>query len=227
MPSKFGGALLMAFEYAEKTRTKRPQSGDDFRDHRRRADRRGNGGRDCGDRALHAGERFSAHRSVEARVIVVEGESVCSRRFPEDLSAKALKQLKELGVEVRTGVHATNLTDAGLQVGDEFIPCRVKVWAAGNTASFVGKSLGAPVDKAGRVIVNDDLTIPGHPEVQVIGDLANFRIRRGNHCPASRPSRCNRAATPRANILGILEGRKPQRFWYWDKGKHGDNPFTR
>src|SRR5205085_4669011 len=89
-----------------------------------------------------------------ARVVLVEGDQRIISAFPEDLSAKALEQLKELGVEVHTGVHATNLTEAGLQVGDEFIPCRVKVWAAGNNASFVGKTTGAPVDKAGRVIVN-------------------------------------------------------------------------
>src|SRR5206468_568413 len=82
------------------------------------------------------------------------------------------KQLTDLGVEVRTGTRATNLTEAGVQIGDEFIPCRVKIWAAGNNASFVGKTLGAPADRVGRVIVNDDLTIPRHPEVQVIGDLA-------------------------------------------------------
>src|SRR5438876_9452485 len=110
----------------------------------------------------------------QARVILIEGEPRLLAAFPEDLSASAMKQLVDLGVDVRSGARATNLTEAGLQVGDEFIPCRVKIWAAGNNASFVGKTLGVPVDRVGRVIVNDDLTIPGHPEVQVIGDLANF-----------------------------------------------------
>jgi NADH dehydrogenase len=107
-----------------------------------------------------------------SRVVLVEGEPRLLAAFPEDLSRSAQKQLVDLGVEVRTGIHATNLTDEGVQVGNEFIPCRVKIWAAGNTASFVGKTLGVPVDRAGRVLVNADLTIPGHPEVQVIGDLA-------------------------------------------------------
>src|SRR3954451_19937184 len=97
----------------------------------------------------------------QARIIVIEGEPCVLASFPEDLQQKAAQQLRDLGVELRTGVHATNLSDAGLQVGDEFIPRRVKMWAAGNTASSVGASLGAPTDKAGRVIVNDDLTIPG------------------------------------------------------------------
>src|SRR2546430_2370729 len=109
----------------------------------------------------------------QARVILIEGEPRLLAAYPEDLSASALKQLVDLGVEVRTAARATNLTEAGVQVGDEFIPCRVKIWAAGNNASPIGHSLGVPVDRVGRVIVNNDLTIPGHPEVQVIGDLAN------------------------------------------------------
>src|SRR5947208_11404916 len=115
----------------------------------------------------------------QARVILIEGEPRLLAAFPEDLSASAMKQLVDLGVEVSTGARATNLTEAGLEVGDEFIPCRVKIWAAGNNASFVGKTLGVPVDRVGRVIVNDDLTIPGHPEVQVIGDLANYSPQTG------------------------------------------------
>src|ERR1700693_3740568 len=92
----------------------------------------------------------------QARVILVEGEPRLIAAFPEDLSASALKQLVDLGVEVRTGVQATNLSEAGLEVAGEFIPCRVKIWAAGNNASFVVKTLGVPIDKVGRVIVNDD-----------------------------------------------------------------------
>ncbi|MDQ3413470.1 MAG: NAD(P)/FAD-dependent oxidoreductase, partial [Verrucomicrobiota bacterium] len=114
-----------------------------------------------------------------ARVILVEGDKRVLSGFPEDLSVSALEQLQELGVEVITGTHAENLTENGLEVAGKFIPCRVKIWAAGNTASFVGKTLGVPVDKAGRVVVQDDLTIPGHPEVQVIGDLANFTSKDG------------------------------------------------
>src|SRR5439155_2849909 len=123
----------------------------------------------------------------QARIILIEGAPCILAAYPEDLQQSAAKQLRELGVELRTGVHATNLTDAGLQVGDEFIPCRVKIWAAGNAASFVGKTTGAPVDRAGRVIVNDDLTIPGHPEVQVIGDLANFSHDGGKPLPGVSP----------------------------------------
>jgi NADH dehydrogenase len=153
-----------------------------------------------------------------ARVVLIEGESQVLATFPEDLRTSAMKQLQDLGVEIRTGVRATDLTEAGLRVGDEFIPCRVKIWAAGNTASFVGKSLGVPVDRVGRVIVQDDLTIPGHPEVQVIGDLANFTGKDGKSLPGVSPVAMQQGRHAARNILNMIEGRKPQRFWYFDKG---------
>ena len=156
--------------------------------------------------------------SSQARVILIEGEPRLLAAFPEDLSASALKQLVDLGVEVRTATRATNLTEAGVQVGNEFIPCRVKIWAAGNNASFVGKSLGMPVDRVGRVIVNDDLTIPGHPEVQVIGDLANFSHQTGEPLPGVSPVAMQQGRQAARNVLTMRQGRKPQRFRYWDKG---------
>jgi len=154
----------------------------------------------------------------QARVILIEAEPRLLAVFPEDLSASAMKQLVALGVEVRTGTRATNLTETGLQVGDEFIPCRVKIWAAGNTASFVGKTLGTPVDRVGRVMVNDDLTIPGHPEVQVIGDLANFSHQTGQPLPGVSPVAMQQGRHAARNILRMIANRKPQRFRYWDKG---------
>ncbi|MEO5754765.1 MAG: NAD(P)/FAD-dependent oxidoreductase [Chthoniobacterales bacterium] len=153
-----------------------------------------------------------------ARVILVEGSGRVLSGFPEDLSASALEQLQELGVEVITGTHAENLTDDGLEVAGKFIPCRVKVWAAGNTASFVGKTLGVPVDKSGRVIVLDNLTIPDHPEVQVIGDLANFTAKDGKPLPGVSPVAIQQGRHAAHNILHMIEGAKPQRFYYWDKG---------
>jgi NADH dehydrogenase len=154
----------------------------------------------------------------QARVILVEGEPRVLAAFPEDLSASALKQLVDLGVEVRVGVQATNLTESGLNVGDEFIPCRVKIWAAGNSASFVGRSLGIPVDRVGRVMVNDDLTIPSHSEIQVIGDLANFSHQTGQPLPGVSPVAMQQGRHAARNILAMIDGRKPQQFCYWDKG---------
>jgi NADH dehydrogenase len=154
----------------------------------------------------------------QARVILIEGEPRLLAAYPPDLSESARKQLVDLGVEVRTSTRATNLTEAGVQMGDEFIPCRVKIWAAGNDASFVGKTLGAPADRVGRVMVNDDLTIPGHPEVQVIGDLANFPHQTGEPLPGISPVAMQQGRHAAHNVLAMIKGRKPQRFRYWDKG---------
>jgi NADH dehydrogenase len=153
-----------------------------------------------------------------ARVILIEGDSRLLSAFPKDLSQSAKKQLTDLGVDVRTGVRATNLNEAGVQLGDEFIPCRVKIWAAGNNASFVGKTLDAPVDRVGRIVVNDDLTIPGHPEVQVIGDLANFSHQTGEPLPGVSPVAIQQGRHAARNILATIKGRNPRRFHYWDKG---------
>src|SRR5207244_13115535 len=135
--------------------------------------------------------------------------------YPEDLSESARKQLVDLGVEVRTGARATNLTEAGVQVDGEFIPCGVKIWAAGNNASFVGKTLGAPVDRVGRVIVNEALTIPGHPEVQVVGDLANFPHQTGQPLPGISPVAMQQGRHAARHVLAMTQGSKAQRFRYW------------
>jgi NADH:ubiquinone reductase (H+-translocating) len=154
----------------------------------------------------------------QARVVLVEGSKCVLSSFPKDLQEKAMQQLADLKVELRTGIHATNLTEQGLQVGDEFIPCLVKIWAAGNEASPVGASLGVERDKAGRVLVNEDLTIPGHPEVQVIGDLANFSHQGREPLPGVSPVAMQQGRHAAHNILGQMDGRKPQPFRYWDKG---------
>lgn len=163
-------------------------------------------------------ENFRHIDPSQARIILIEGEPKVLASFPDDLRDKATKQLADLGVEVRTGVHATNLSEQGLQVGNEFIPCRVKIWAAGNNASFVGHSLSVPIDRVGRVIVNDDLTIPNHPEVQVIGDLANFSHQTGEPLPGVSPVAMQQGRHAAHNILMMIDGEKPQRFWYFDKG---------
>src|SRR5438093_7977593 len=140
----------------------------------------------------------------QAQVILIEGAPRLLAAYPEDLSESARKQLVQLGVQVRTNARVTDITEAGVQMDGEFIPCRVKIWAAGNNASFVGKTLDAPADRVGRVIVNDDLTIPGHPEVQVIGDLANFSHQTGEPLPGVAPVARQQGRNAARNILGML-----------------------
>jgi NADH dehydrogenase len=211
--------ILMAFEYAEKTNDE--------------AARKAAmtfviiGGGPTGVEMAGAIAEISRHtlakdfRHIDpsrARVILIEGGRRLLAGYPEDLSQSAQKQLTALGVDVRTGMQATNLNEHGVQLGDEFIPCRVKIWAAGNNASFVGKVLGVPVDRVGRVVVNDDLTIPNHPEVQVIGDLANFSHQTGEPLPGVSPVAMQQGRHAARNVLAMIKGRRPRRFRYWDKG---------
>ena len=106
------------------------------------------------------------------RVILLEAGPRLLATFPPVLSARAQRDLERMGVEVRVDSAVTNVTREGIAIGPEFIPVRNVFWAAGVKASPLGKSLGVPIDRAGRVIVGPDLTIPGHPEVFVVGDLA-------------------------------------------------------
>ncbi|MGH7691080.1 MAG: NAD(P)/FAD-dependent oxidoreductase, partial [Gemmatimonadaceae bacterium] len=109
---------------------------------------------------------------ASARVLLVEAGPRVLPSFPESLSAKARRQLERLGVLVRTGRPVTALDERGVMVGDDRIAARTVLWAAGVAASPVGAALGVAVDRAGRVPVNAQLSIAGHPEVFVVGDLA-------------------------------------------------------
>ena len=211
--------ILMAFEYAEKI--------NDEKARRAAMNFVIIGGGPTGVELAGAIAEISRHTLArdfrhinpsEARVILIEGDSRLLAAYPPDLSESARKQLTDLGVEVRTNTRATNLTEAGVQIGDEFIPCHVKIWAAGNNASFVGKTLGVPADRAGRVIVNEDLTVPSHPEVQVIGDLANFTHQTGEPLPGISPVAMQQGRHAARNVLAMIKGRKAKRFRYWDKG---------
>jgi NADH dehydrogenase len=106
------------------------------------------------------------------RVVIFEGADRVLPPFPPELSARAQRDLERMGVEVRLNSVVTNVTRQGVSIGDEFIPVRNVFWAAGVKASPLGQSLGVPLDRAGRVIVCPDLTITGHPEVFVVGDMA-------------------------------------------------------
>ncbi|HTO04292.1 MAG TPA: NAD(P)/FAD-dependent oxidoreductase, partial [Opitutus sp.] len=106
------------------------------------------------------------------RVILLEGGGRVLPQFSAELSARAQRDLEQMGVEVRLNSIVTNVTGQGVYVGDEFIPVRNVFWAAGVQASPLGKTLNVPLDRAGRVIVGSDLTISGHPEVFIVGDMA-------------------------------------------------------
>ena len=109
-----------------------------------------------------------------SRVLLFEGSDRLLNAFPPQLSERAKRDLESLGVEVRLNARVTEVTEQGIRVGEEFIETNTVFWAAGVRASGLGESLGVPVDRSRRVIVQPDLSIPGHPEVFVIGDMASL-----------------------------------------------------
>ena len=154
----------------------------------------------------------------EARIVLVEAGPRVLPPFPETLSAKAEKALTRLGVEVRNGQAVTAVDSAGVDLGDERIDARTVLWAAGVAASPLGKTLGVPIDRAGRVIVEPDLSVPGHPEVFVIGDLAAFLHQTGKALPGVAPAAIQQGRHTAKNILRRIAGKPTETFRYVDKG---------
>jgi NADH dehydrogenase len=152
-----------------------------------------------------------------ARVILVEGSPSVLGAFDPKLSESARRQLEELGVEVRTDSRVTRIDGEGVLVGDERIPSRTVLWAAGVAASPLGRTLGVPVDRAGRVDVQPDLSIPGHPEIFVVGDLAHLE-QDGSPIPGVAPAATQMGRHAAANILRLMDGEPTRPFRYRDKG---------
>ena len=148
-----------------------------------------------------------------ARVILVEGKERVLPTYPPDLSVKAEAQLKRLGVEVLTNAVVTSLDDREVCLGDHTIPARTVLWAAGVQASPLAKSLGVELDRAGRVLVQPDLTIAGHPEVFVIGDLAGV-----TGVPGVAPAAIQEGIHAARNIERAIDGQPLRPFHYLDKG---------
>ena len=171
------------------------------------------------DVARHAlAEDFRAIDTRQTRVVLLEGGPRLLPSFPESLSARARRDLEELGVEVRTGFIVTRVARDGVYVGDEHIPARTVFWAAGNAASPLGRMLGAPVDRSGRVLVEADLSIPGHREVFVAGDLAAVTQADGTSVPGVAPAANQMGAAAGRNILRDLSRSPREHFRYTDKG---------
>jgi NADH dehydrogenase len=139
--------------------------------------------------ARHTLEREFRHIDpARARVRLVEAGPRVLSAFPEDLSRKARRQLERLGVEVHTGAPVEDIDAQGYRCNGRFVPTRTVVWAAGVSASPLGACLGAPLDRAGRVRVRPDLSVPGHPEIFVAGDLAAVEREDGRPVPGVAPA---------------------------------------
>jgi NADH:quinone reductase (non-electrogenic) len=179
---------------------------------------------------------FRSIDPTKARIILLEGGPRVLPAYPPDLSASAEKQLRDMGVEVRTNAMVTNVEPGLVTVGKEKIPASVILWGAGVSASPLGKMLGAAIDRAGRVLVEPDLSVPGHPEVFVVGDLA--AARRLDHpasvaqtettisdkdkatsfVPGVAPAAIQMGKFAARQIKRSLAGKSREPFRYWDKG---------
>lgn len=153
-----------------------------------------------------------------SRVILLEGGPRVLPSFPDDLSDVARQSLEEIGVEVRTNSIVTKVEPDAVYVGDERIETRTVFWAAGNAASPLGAMLGAPLDRSGKVMVNEDLSVPGRPEVFVAGDLALVVRADGRPVPGVCPA-ANQEGTAAARNVRRLIGQRPTvNFRYRNKG---------
>lgn len=151
------------------------------------------------------------------RVVLVEAAPRVLPPYPEKLSASARRQLEQLGVEVRVGAKVTRIDQTGVWLGDEHIDARTVLWAAGVAASPLGKALGAPLDRAGRVLVQPDLSVPGHPDVFVVGDLMHVECD-GRAVPGVAPAAIQSGRHAARNIVARLAGAPTRPFRYRDKG---------
>ena len=161
---------------------------------------------------------FRFINTASARVILLEGLDRVLPPYPPELSESARRQLEELGVEVRTGAMVTDIDEEGVHVGNEVISAGNIFWAAGVAASPIGRSLGAELDDSGRVKVDDDCSVPGHPEVFVVGDLA-YLEQDGEPLPGVAQTAIQMGRHAAGSIEGDLRGKKRTAFRYDDKGK--------
>ena len=155
---------------------------------------------------------------AQARVRLVEAGPRVLAAFPEALSEKARRQLERLGVEVSLDTPVKDITEDGYALGDAFVPAKTVVWAAGVAASPLGAMPGVPLDRAGRVPVESDLSVPGHPYVFVAGDLAAVKRADGGAVPGVAPAAKQMGRHVAAAIQARLRGSAAAAFRYRDFG---------
>ncbi|HYK43357.1 MAG TPA: NAD(P)/FAD-dependent oxidoreductase [Thermoanaerobaculia bacterium] len=153
----------------------------------------------------------------EARVVLVEAGPRVLSAYTEKSSANAVRELQRKGVQVRTGAAVSKIDERGVEAGGERIDAATVLWAAGVAASPIARSLGVPLDRAGRVPVAPDLTVPGHPEIAVIGDLAALS-QKGVPLPGTSPVAIQEGRHAARNILRRIRGEPARPFHFFDKG---------
>jgi NADH:quinone reductase (non-electrogenic) len=163
-------------------------------------------------------DEFHSIDPKRTRIVLLEGGPRVLPAYSEDLSRSAEEQLRRLGVEVHTSTMVTKIEPSAVFVGETRLPATVILWAAGVAASPLGKKLGVPTDRAGRVLVQPDLSIPGHPEVFVIGDLAALKDEKGKWLPGVAPVAMQEGRAAARSIVRDLKQQPRQNFHYVDKG---------
>ena len=164
---------------------------------------------------------YRAIDPATSRILLLEGGPRVLATFPESLSASAQRQLERLGVEVRTNALVTHVDEGGVKLGDERVAARSVFWAAGIAASTLAKALGVPLDRAGRVLVSPDLSVPGHPELFVAGDLAAFTHQPGaggRPLPGVAQVAIQQGKAAAGNVWRLIQGAPAQPFRYRDPG---------
>ena len=152
------------------------------------------------------------------RIVLLEAGPAVLPSYPEDLRLSAKRQLERLGVDVRLNSAVTGVALGEIHIGNEVMHAPIVLWAAGVSASALGRALGAPVDKAGRVQVNADLSVPGHSDVFVIGDLASLKQAEGAVLPGVAPVAMQQGRWVARQIAADLAGNPRKPFHYLDKG---------
>lgn len=160
---------------------------------------------------------FRTIHPESAEILLLEGGEKILASFTPDLSESALRQLTKLGVKVRTGAQVTGIDETGVYLGDEKINAATVIWGAGVRATALTESLGVEVDRAGRVIVEKDLNLPGHSNVFAIGDMTLF-IQDGKPLPGVSPVAMQMGKCVARNIQNDLKGKPREQFRYTDKG---------
>jgi NADH dehydrogenase len=153
-----------------------------------------------------------------ATIVLIEGAERLLTPFDASLSDTARRSLNHLGVDVRLGAAVTDCSCEGVWLGDEFVPARTIIWAAGVMASPAGRWLGADIDRAGRVKVRADLSVPGHPDVFVIGDTAAVTGADGAMLPGVAPVAKQQGLYVARALIARYQGRTPAVFRYRDFG---------
>lgn len=154
----------------------------------------------------------------EARVILLEGGPRILPSFAPELSESATRQLNHLGVNVRINTKVTNIDERGAHLGEQLIPAATVIWGAGVQATAFAAKLGVPHDRAGRVILEPDLTLPDYRNVFAIGDMTSFTHQDGKPLPGVSPVAMQMGRTAANNIQHALKGEAYEPFKYFDKG---------